>query len=102
VIRNRSASAQHSVPPDSSSPGLRVELIDQRTLRCAQPARHPFQSLQRPQPFRGGEHVKRQLTQAVQGAIERVEDSTISSRLLQPMPQILRPATGSNQPVLTS
>ena len=43
-------------------------------LRCALPARPPFQALQRPQQFRGGEHVKRQLTQPVQGPIELVED----------------------------
>ena len=28
--------------------GLRRELIDQRVLRCPQPTRHPFQTLQAP------------------------------------------------------
>ena len=54
--------------------GLRLELVDQRVLGCAQPTRDPFEALQRPQPFRGGEHVKRQLTQTVQVAIKRVEN----------------------------
>ena len=54
--------------------GLFGELVDQRVLGRAQPACHPFQALQRPQPFRGGEHIKRQLTQPVKVTIERVED----------------------------
>ena len=43
-------------------------------LGCAHPARPAFQALQGSQQFWGGQHVKRQLTQAVQSAIERVED----------------------------
>ena len=54
--------------------GLCVELVDDAVLGCAGAACGAFEALQRPQPFRGGEHVKRQLTQAVQGAVERVED----------------------------
>ncbi|VBA36294.1 hypothetical protein LAUMK21_05819 [Mycobacterium pseudokansasii] len=46
--------------------GLRAELIDQRVLGCPQPSCHALQALQGPQPFRGGEHVKRQLAQTIQ------------------------------------
>ncbi|VAZ63893.1 hypothetical protein LAUMK22_05735 [Mycobacterium kansasii] len=54
--------------------GLRAELIDQRVLRCPQPARQAFQALQGAHSLGGGEHVKRQLAQTIQIRVERVED----------------------------
>lgn len=53
--------------------GLRAELIDQRVLRCAQPARHTFQALQRPLLLRSDEYVKGQPAQSVQALIEEIQ-----------------------------
>ncbi len=54
--------------------GLCVDRVYQCVLGCPQPARHPFEALQRPKLVSGGEHVKRQLAQPVHVCIARVED----------------------------
>jgi len=42
--------------------------------RYGQPPRDPFQALQDPQSFRGGQRVKRQLADTLHTGVERVED----------------------------
>ena len=81
--------------------GSCAELVDDAVLRCAGAAGDAFEALEGPHQFRSRQHVKRQLTQAVQVGVERVEDLYDLFATTATHAQILRRATDTNAAIVT-
>ena len=73
LIRNRSANADGSLPPNSARVGLLGELIDQCVFDGGLPATHLLPPLQYPQSLGGGQHIEGQIQGAFVVGLERVE-----------------------------
>ena len=54
--------------------GLCIKPVDDGVLRCAEAACGAFEVFELAEQFWGGQDVKRQVAQAVQGGVERVRD----------------------------
>jgi hypothetical protein len=61
------------------------KLVDQGVFDARLHPAKTLEPLQHGQPLGGGEHVERQIQGALVAGLERVEDPTTSSRLLERM-----------------